>query len=124
MKEQKKFFWDDHPETGDYYFCHGVMPGGIYDYNFYIEEVDVKYAHKDAAQRFLRFRAAKFVWGGSYDKTGYGDHPLAADNIEDAKREFEAWYQQLLENHMARLKGTLAAVEENYNRFRQYQKEA
>ena len=48
---------------------------------------------------------------------------LKSDNIENAKREFEAWYKQYLLCCVERLEDALAAAKEEYENFLQYQKE-
>ena len=92
MAVTKKYWWYDEPEIGSYKFCHG----GSWDYDFYIEEVSVKYVYGwTEEERQRRFMGAKFIWGGCCGGVSYHD-VLKADNIEDAKREFEAWYKQYL----------------------------
>lgn len=48
---------------------------------------------------------------------------LKSDNIENAKREFEAWYKQYLLRCVERLEDALAAAKEEYENFLQYQKD-
>lgn len=120
MKEHKEFFWHDKPEIGAYNFCYG----GIFDCDFYIEEVAVKYTYGwTEEQRQREFKGAKFVWGGCSNGVGYSNHPLKADNIDDAKKEFEAWYARYLADRIEGLKKALDASQEEYNDFLRYQKE-
>ena len=93
------------------------------NYNFYIEEVSVKYVYGwTEEERRRRFKGAKFIWGGCCDGVSYHD-TLKSDNIENAKREFEAWYKQYLLCCVERLEDALAAAKEEYENFLQYQKE-
>lgn len=121
MEKGKKFWWNDDPEIGSYKFCFG----GIWDFDFYIEEVAVKYVYGwTEVERQRRFKGAKFVWGGCSGGWASSDNPLKADNIEDAKKEFEAWYAQYLADRIECLKKVLANAREDYDRFQQYQKES
>lgn len=61
-------------------------------------------------------------WGGCCDGVSYHD-TLKSDNIENAKREFEAWYKQYLMCCVERLEDALAAAKEEYENFLQYHKE-
>lgn len=120
MAVTKKYWWYDDPEIGSYKFCHG----GSWDYDFYIEEVSVKYVYGwTEEERQRRFKGAKFIWSGCCGGVGYSDNVLKADNIEDAKREFEAWYKQYLVCCVERLEDALAAAKEEYENFLQYHKE-
>ena len=119
MGKEKKFWWKDEPEIGSYKFCHG----GIWDFDFYIEEVAVKYQHMWEDERLRRFKGAKFVWGGCAGGWSYSDHPLKAYNVDAAKKEFEAWYEQYLAGRIENLKKALDSAQEDYERFLQYQKE-
>lgn len=85
----KKYWWYDKPEIGSYMFCYDESR----NYKFYIEEVSVKYVYGwTEEERQRRFKGAKFIWGGCCDGVSYQD-TLKSDNIENAKREFEAWYK-------------------------------
>ena len=117
MSTDKKFFWHDDPEIGSYKFCHG----GIWDYDFYIEEVSVKYVYGwTEEKRQHHFNGAKFIWGGCADGVSYSNHPLKAQTIEDAKKEFEGWYEQYLQSRIDSLKRALAAAAEEQIRFMLY----
>ena len=118
MAGQKKFWWNDDSDIGSYKFCFG----GIWDYDFYIEEVAVKYKHMREAEQFRRFKGAKFVWGGCAGGIGYSDHLLKADNIDDAKKEFEAWYEQYLAGRVENLKMALATALEDCEEFLLYKR--
>ena len=67
-------------------------------------------------------RAPNSFGGGCCDGMSYHD-TLKSDNIENAKREFEAWYKQYLMCCVERLEDALAAAKEEYENFLQYHKE-
>ena len=50
----------------------------------------------------------------------YSNNPLKAEDIEDAKKEFEAWYEQYLAGRIESLKKALETAEEDYKRFLLY----
>ena len=119
MAITKKYWWYDEPEIGSDKFCYDESR----NYEFYIEEVSVKYVYGwTEEERQRRFKGAKFIWGGCCDGVSYHD-TLKSDNIEDAKREFEAWYKQYLVCCVERLEDALAAAREEYENFLQYHKE-
>lgn len=119
MAITKKYWWYDKPEIGSYMFCYDESR----NYKFYIEEVSVKYVYGwTEEERQRRFKGAKFIWGGCCDGVSY-HNTLKSDNIENAKREFEAWYKQYLLCCVERLEDALAAAKEEYENFLQYQKE-
>lgn len=119
MAITKKYWWYDKPEIGSYMFCYDESR----NYKFYIEEVSVKYVYGwTEEERQRRFKGAKFIWGGCCGGVSYHD-TLKSDNIENAKREFEAWYKQYLVGCVEQLEDALADAKEEYENFLQYQKE-
>lgn len=115
-----KYFWKDNPEIGSYDLCYGHSQNT----DFYINEVDVHFAYGwTEEERREKFRGAKFVWGGCTYGIAYSNNPLKADNIEDAKKEFEAWYEQYLAGRIESLKKALEKAEEAYEHFLLYKKE-
>lgn len=114
---EKEYFWKDKPDIGSYDFCYGHS----LNTDFYIYEVDVHFAYGwTEEERFERFKGAKFVWGGCANGVSYSRNPLKADNIEDAKKEFEAWYKQYLAARVEGLKAALGAATEECERFLAY----
>ena len=120
MDKGQKYFWKDKPDIGSYDFCHGHSQNT----DFYINEVAVHYVYGwTEKQRQDYFRGAKFVWGGCADGVSYSNNPLKAETIEEAKKEFEAWYEQYLSGRIEGLKKTLASATEDYERFLKYKSE-
>lgn len=117
---EKKYWWNDKPDIGSYDFCFGHS----HNTAFYINEVSVHYVYGwTEEERQRHFKGAKFVWGGCTGGWASSDNPLTADNIEDAKKEFEAWYEQYLAGRIKGLKKALAAAQDEYECFLLYQKE-
>ena len=88
--------------------------------DFFIQEVAVCYADWGEEERQRRFNGAKYVWGGCSDGVGYADRCLKADNIEDARQEFEEWYEQHLVSRVERLKQAVSEAAEDYEQFLMY----
>lgn len=119
MCGEKKYFWKDKPEIGSYDFCCGHSQNT----DFYINEVNVHFAYGwTEEERREKFKDAKFVWGGCTCGMAYSNNPLKADNIEDAKKEFEVWYEQYLAGRIESLKKALKTAEEDYKCFLLYKK--
>lgn len=117
MSEKKKYFWKDDADIGSYDFCYNEAG----DYDFYINEVAVHYNRGwTEEERQRRFKGAKFVWGGCAGGVSYSNKPLEADNIEDAKKEFEAWYEQYLADCIENLKKRMEAITKEYEVFLAY----
>lgn len=116
---EKKYWWRDIPEIGCYEFCYDE--DGNYD--FTVEEVAVYYTYGwTEEKRQRRFKGAKFIFGGCSNGRSY-DRILKAETIEDAKKEFEGWYEQYLSGRIEGLKKALAMAEEDYERLLQYKEE-
>lgn len=120
MSEQKKYWWNDKADIGSYDFCYG----GTWDYDFYVFEVAVKFDNLSERERESRFQGAKFAWGGCSGGVAYLNEPLKADNIEDAKREFEAWYEARLAKRVENLKEAIVDATKEYELFLKYKQES
>ena len=117
MTDNKKYFWKDDPEIGCYDFCYNEAG----DYDFYIREVAVSYVYGwTEEERQRRFKGAKFVWGGCAGGVSYSNQLLKADGIEDAKKEFEAWYEQYLSDYIESLKRRMELITKEYEEFLAY----
>ena len=113
---KKNFWWNDDPEIGSYKFCYIYNESENYD--FYISEVAVSFKYGwTEEERQRRFKGAKFIFGGCADGWSFSDHLLKAETIEEAKREFEAWYEQYLSNRVENLKGALSEAIEDHKQF-------
>ena len=120
IEKKKKYWWEDVADIGTYHFCYNEAG----DHDFYIVEVNVRYTYGwTEAERQRRFKGAKFVWGGCTGGWSSSDNILLSDNIEDAKKEFEAWYENYLDGRIEGLEKALAAAKEEYVQFLLYQKE-
>lgn len=120
METERKYFWKDKPDIGVYDFCVGNSQNS----DFQIREVAVNYVHGWTEEERQRcFQGAKFVWLGCSGGWATSDNPLMADNIEDAKREFEAWYGKYLLGRIEGLQAALAAVQKEYACFEAFQRE-
>jgi hypothetical protein len=101
-KMSTKFWWknegtktyDDKSTYVDgwHHFCYDEEGNS----EFYIQEVDICYSNWPEEKRRDHFGDTKYVWGGCSDGVGYSRNPLKADNIDDAKKEFEEWYKNKL----------------------------
>lgn len=113
---EKKYWWRDTPDGGFYEFCYNEK--GSYDFTVY--EVDVHYNYGwTEEKRQRRFKGAKFIFGGCSNGCSY-DRILKAETIEDAKREFEGWYEQYLSSRIEGLKKALETTIEDYELFMKY----
>lgn len=119
MSNNRTYFWKDDADIGCYDFCYNEAG----NYDFYISEVAVRYNNKcgwTEEERQRRFKGAKFVWGGCAGGVSYSNKLLEADNIKDAKKEFEAWYEQYLADCIEGLKKRMELVAKEYEAFLTY----
>lgn len=108
---KKKYWWHDDPEIGTYKLCYNESG----DYQFYINEVAVNFVYGwTEEERQRRFKGAKFIFGGCAGGVSYSNHLMKAETIEEAKKEFEAWYEQYLSSCVENLKCALASTQEDY----------
>ena len=113
---EKKYWWRDIPEIGCYEFCYDE--DGNYD--FTIEEVAVHYTYGwTEEKRQKQFKGAKFIFGGCSNGRSY-HRTLEAETVEDAKKEFEAWYAQYLLSWIESLGKSIVTVTEDYEQLLNY----
>ena len=89
-----KYHWES-DLNGYYNFCYDDEG----NYCYYIQEVATCFDKLSEGERKKFFKDAKYVWHG----TGTHNNPLKADNIEDAKTEFEKWYGEMLHKQVKNL---------------------
>lgn len=115
-----KYWWKDDPEIGSYNFCYNEAG----DYSFYINEVAVKFTYGwTEEERQYRFKGAKFIFGGCAGGVSYSNHILKAETVEEAKQEFEAWYEQYLSGSIKGLEIALAEAKAEHELFLLYKEE-
>lgn len=114
---KKNYWWNDKPEIGVYDFCYDEAK----NYDFWIIEVAVNYVYGwTEEERQCRFKGAKFVFGGCCGGVSCSNNPLKAETVEEAKKEFEAWYEQLLSDRVDAMEKALAAATEEHELFLVY----
>jgi hypothetical protein len=101
---------------GWYHFCYNENG----DSEFYIQEIDICYNNWSEEKRKDYFGDAKYVWGGCSGGVGYSRNILKADNIEDAKKEFEEWYEEKLINSIKNLENALNDAKNKLTEFSTY----
>lgn len=117
---KKKYWWKDDPEIGTYDFC--CREDGRFC--FYIDDVAVRYNNRcgwTEEERQRRFKGAKFVLNGCADGESYSQL-LKAETVEEAKKEFELWFEQYLVGKIERLSWALAFMKEELELFLAYKR--
>lgn len=106
------FNWRTDTVPGYYNFCFDDKG----NYNYYIQEVALCFKNWTEAERKHTFKGAKFVW----NCTGSHYNLLKADNIEDAKKEFEEMYGEVLKREIRSLNEAKARAIETEEAFYRY----
>lgn len=119
MANKKNFFWED-MGNGFHFFYFSSSESSYHE--FHIIDVPTMFAKELKTEVPEEFKDRKFDWHGCVRGVCYRG-TLAADNIEDAKKEFEAWYGQFLSGQIEKLKKDLTPLEEQYECFLLYQNE-
>lgn len=116
----EKYWWKDMPDIGVYDFCYNESK----DYDFWLRDIPVSYNDRcgwSEEERQRRFGGARFMFGGCANGVSYSD-VLKAKSIDEAKREFESWYENYLDERVELLNKQLAAATEECKLFSQYKK--
>lgn len=115
--ERLQFHWNDKPEIGTYKFCFGEKG----EYDFYIDEVAVRYKCNGWNEREIeeRFGECKFVLSGCRDGVAYINDEMKAQTIEEAKKEFEQWYEKYLEDGIKALENAIRVANNELASLRQ-----
>lgn len=79
--------------------------------------IDVEqYCKKLPEERKIKYDNMKYMW--SFITTW--DNPLKADNLEDALKEFEQWYYEMLWNTITNLQEKLNKATDNFRLMAEY----